>query len=157
MINLFKTNPEKASAKIRINNSLIGVLFTIFGIIWAVNPSKLNFWLTLQFVLAMPLLYISNITYTKIAYRKEAHLWDFFGWITGNTAMALVLNIFGILIYILGFISLFYFYFGLIWGLLFIYTILNTRQAKKPIIGVFKFLYFVLIQIIFGLILIRFY
>jgi hypothetical protein len=151
-INPFTTNPEKAGSKIRINNDLILACITIFTFIWAFAPNKLSFWLIIQFVFAVPLLYISNTAYTKIAYKKETKLWDYFGWFTGTTGIALVFNILGILIYLLGFMTIFYLYFALLWFLMLIYTIINIHYHPSSIkIRIFKFLYFVLIQVIFGL------
>jgi len=96
----FKTNPHKAAAKIRINNTLIGVCLTMFGIIWAFSSNKLTSDIILQFIFAVPLLYVSSLCYTKLAYWKEVRLWEFFGWFTGTTALAFVLIqlIFGVAI-----------------------------------------------------------
>lgn len=148
----FKTNPHKASAKIVINNNLIAVCITVLGIIWAFAPDRLEISLLLQFVFAVPLLYVSSIAYTKIAYYKEVKYWDYLGWFTSTTATAFVLNIIGILIFFLGHTIMALMYFLVTWFLLLIYTLINCHynQGDRKV-RIFKFLYFVLIQAIFGL------
>jgi len=152
MQNPFKTNPEKASSKIRINNNLIAVCLTLFGIVWAFAPERLDVEIVMQFIFAVPLLYLSSIAYTKIAYWKEVRLWDYLGWFSGTTGMAFVLNIVGIFTYLLGYEVMMIVYYLVIWGLLLLYTIINIHYDKKVIgIKVFKLAYFILIQLFFGL------
>jgi hypothetical protein len=148
----FKTNPHKASAKIVINNNLIAVCITVLGIMWAFAPERLGLGLLIQFVFAVPLLYISSISYTKVAYYKDVKQWDYLGWFTGTTATAFVLNIIGVLIFFLGYPTLMLLYFFVTWFLLLIYTIINCHHNKgDKRIRIFKFVFFVLIQAVFGL------
>ncbi len=148
----FKTNPHKASAKLVINNNLIAVCITVLGIMWAFAPDRLGVGLLLQFVFAVPLLYVSSIAYTKIAYYKDVKYWDYLGWFTGTTATAFVLNIIGILIFFLGYPIMTLMYFLVTWFLLLIYTLINCHYNHKDRgVRVFKFIFFVLIQAIFGL------
>ena len=152
MVNPFETNPHKAAAKIRINNTLIAVCMTIFGIIWAFAPGRLSVEILLQFIFAVPLLYISSISYAKIAYRKETKLWDYFGWFTGTTATAFVLNVIGVLTFFLGYPIMTLIYFVVIWSLLIVYTSINICYNPKKIgVKVFKLLFFIIIQLIFGM------
>lgn len=152
MASPFKANPHKADSKIKINTSLIVVCITLLGIIWTFAPERLNFPILLQFVLAVPLLYISSIAYTKIAYWKEIKLWDYLGWFTGTTATAFVLNIVGILTYLLGYSVLALIYFGVLWGCLLIYTLINIHYNPRAVgFKIFKLLFFIVIQLIFGI------
>ncbi|MBS3166851.1 hypothetical protein J4403_01430 [Candidatus Woesearchaeota archaeon] len=102
VVNYVKTNPHKSQAKLESMNNIMAVCLTIFGIMWAFSPDRLNGPILLQFVLAIPLLYVSGLAYTKVAYRKEVKFWDNFGWFTSTVATAFVLNIVGILIFLLG-------------------------------------------------------
>lgn len=148
----FRTNPNKAASKIQTNNTLIGVCLTIFGILWAFSPEKLTTEIILQFVFAIPLLYVSNLCYTKIAYWKEVKAWDYFGWFTSTTALVFVLNMLGVLTYFLGFQKMAIIYFLTIWILLVIYTAINVYYNRKAAgLKIFKLLYFIILQLIFGL------
>lgn len=148
----FKTNPHKAASKIEINNTLMAVCLTVFGIIWAFAPERLDNVVLVQFIFAIPLLYISSISYTKIAYWKEVRLWNYFGWFTGTTAKAFVLNIIGVLIFLLGHPGFSIMYFIVTWIFLGIYTLINLHfDPKRLKEKIFKFLYFVLIQFFFGI------
>ncbi len=152
MKNQFATNPHKAASKIQTNNMLIGVCMTIFGILWAFSPENLTTEIVLQFVFAIPLLYVSNLCYTKIAYWKEVRLWDYFGWFTGTTALVFVLNMLGVLTYFIGYHKMSILYFLTIWILLTIYTMINIyHNPKAAKIKIFKLLYFIILQLIFGL------
>ncbi len=152
MSNPFKTNPHKASAKIGINNNLIAVCITVLGIMWAIAPNRLELGILVQFVFAVPLLYVSSIAYTKIAYYSHIKYWDVLGWFTGTTATAFVLNIIGVLLYFLGYPRMTIIYFLITWILLFIYTLINCHYNHgDKVVRIFKFLYFVSIQVVFGL------
>jgi len=155
----FGTNPDKASAKIRINNNLIAACLTIFGMIWALAPGRLTSLIILQFVIAIPLLYASNIAYTKIAYWKKVKLWEYMGWFAGTTGTALVFNILGLLIFSLGFAELAIVYFVVMWLCLLAYTLINIHYSleynphpKDLNYKVFKLFYFISIQLVFGII-----
>lgn len=147
----FKTNPHKANSKISINNTLIAVCLGVFSIMWALSPERLIPSVLLQFIFAIPLLYISSISYTKIAYHDKVRPWDYLGWFTGTTGTAFVLNIFGVLTYSLGHETMALGYFVFTWLLLLIYTLTNIFEDKKSYKQrIFKFVYFIVIQLIFG-------
>ncbi len=124
---------------------------TIFSILWSFASDRLNVEILLQFILAIPLLYLSSISYTKVAYWKEVELWEYLGWFTGTTATALVLNVIGILIFFLGYPLVTLIYFFTLWSLLLIYTLINIYyNPDQKRIKLFKFFFFVAIQLIFG-------
>ncbi len=127
----FKTNPHKANSKVSINNTLIAVCLGVFSIMWALSPERLTSEVLLQFILAIPLLYISSTAYTKVAYHDKVKPWDYFGWFTGTTGTAFVLNIFGVLTFSLGHEAMAICYFIFTWVLLFIYTLTNIFEDKK--------------------------
>ena len=152
MIEHFKTNPQKAASKISINNNLIAACLAIFGILWAIAPEKLTLPIIIQFAFAIPLLYVSSIAYTKIAYWKQVKFWDYLGWFTGTTATAFVLNIIALLIFILGYRGMALAYFFLLWFLLIIYTAINIYYNPRVArVKIFKLLFFIFIQLIFGI------
>lgn len=146
-------NKEKALGKIAINNSLMGISLAIFSAIWVFSQKKPDLVILVQFLFAVPLFYVSSNSYMKIAYREEKNrLWDHFGWITGTTATAFILNIIGILCFLLGFPTLTVIYFIFFWLLLLVYTIINIKTNPEGLYRhIFKLLYFVIIQLIFGL------
>lgn len=153
--NVFDKNPFKASAKISINNVFMGICFTLLGLITVLASDEVvrkNPILIIQFVFSIPLLYVSNLCYAKAGYREKAEYWDNFAWITGNTALAFILNIIGVLVFLLGFPALSILYFVFLWILLLSYTVINFITDKTRIgLKIFKFLYFIVIQAIFGL------
>jgi len=151
MIEPFKTNPQKAASKISINNNLISVCLATFGILWAIAPEKLTLPLIVQFTFAVPLFYVSSIAYAKIAYWDQVKFWDYLGWFTGTTATAFVLNIIAVLIFILGYKEMALAYFFILWSLLVVYTVINIRYNPQAVgVKIFKLLFFILIQLIFG-------
>ncbi|MFC1663703.1 hypothetical protein ACFL0A_01070 [Patescibacteria group bacterium] len=151
MIEHFKTNPQKAASKISINNNLMAVCLAIFGIFWATVPEKLTLPIIIQFAFAIPLFYVSSIAYTKIAYWKQVKFWDYLGWFTGITATAFVLNIIAILIFILGYKGMALVYFLVLWSFLVVYTVINIHYNPQVArVKIFKLLFFIFIQLIFG-------
>ncbi len=154
MANPFKVNPHKAATKMEANHDLIAVCLTVFGIMWALTPEKLSLAILLQFIFAIPLLYISSISYAKIAYQQDAKFWDYLGWFTGTMATAFALNIIGILTFLLGHAVLSLIYFFITWLLLLVYTLINIYyNPEDKGTKIFKFLFFIVVQLIFGVLI----
>ncbi|GBE17052.1 hypothetical protein BMS3Abin15_00887 [bacterium BMS3Abin15] len=65
--NIFKTSPEKAISKVHISSIMMGVLIFIFAFIWNNGPDELSRIAIFQLVLAIPLLFVSTLAYSKIA------------------------------------------------------------------------------------------
>lgn len=148
----FTTNPQKAAAKININNILMAACLAVLTILWSFSPERAHPAALAQLVFAIPLLYVSSIAYTKIAYRDEVKWWDYLGWFTSTTATAGILNVFGILVHTLGYGAMALAYYLLTWALLLVYTLINMRYHPHAIgIKLFKFFYFVALQFAFGL------
>lgn len=147
----FRTNPEKATMKVSISSAMIGVLFFMLTFILTFGYEKFSFLAISQLVLAIPLLYVSTLANSKIAYWKETMLWDIFGWLTGNIGNTIVLNAIGLMI---GNISknLAFTYFGLLIVLMFGYSWINIIYNKKSLNQkIFKFIFFLAIVFLGGI------
>ena len=147
---IFTTNPEKASSKVAINSFMMGSLFFILTLIWMLDPQKFSIFIISQIVLAIPLLFVSSLAYSKIGYWKEIRLWDALGWFTNTTGNAFILNVVGLITATVS-QNLAFIYFVLLIALMAIYTIINgvykphTLQQK-----LFKFVYFVAVLVAGG-------
>jgi len=140
---LFETNPAKASNRLTINSFMMGSVFFIFTLIWTLSPERFSPIIIAQLVFSIPLLFVSSLAYSKIAYWKETKLWDSLGWFTNNIANIFLLNVVGLMVAQM-FIHMALFYFGLIIFLMFIYSAINViykRNAFKE--KLFKFLFIV--------------
>ena len=148
---IFFTNPDKAHSRITINSFMMGSLFFILTLVWSLNPSKFSFWIFAQIVMAIPLLYVSSLAYSKVSYWKEVRLWDMLGWFTNNTGNIFILNIVGLMTGSL-YIKLALVYFGLIIILMFTYSVINLIYKPSDLKEkLFKFFYFLLILIAGGI------
>ena len=149
---IFETNPEKAVGKITINALMIGSLFMILTLIWTLDPHKFSLVIITELVLAIPLLFVSSLAYTKLGYWKQTKLWDEFGWFTNNIGNIFVLNVIGLIASTVN-RNLSFMYFGLIIFLMIIYSIINVvykPQAFKE--KLFKFIFFLVILILGGIV-----
>lgn len=122
---IFKTNPHKASSKVNISSFMIGGLFFVLTLIWSVSPNRYPDIVTGQLILAIPLLFVSSLAYSKIGYWKESKLWDTFAWITNTLGNGFVLNSVGLMTIYNGKKELALIYFITIAILLGCYTIIN--------------------------------
>ena len=150
-VDIFTTNPEKASAKVAINSFMMGSLFFILTIIWTLNPEKFSIFIISQIVLAIPLLFVSSLAYSKIGYWKEIRLWDALGWFTNTTGNAFILNVVGLITATVS-QNLAFVYFALLISLMAIYSLINVaykRHALRP--KLFKFFYFVAVLVLGGI------
>ena len=151
MNEMFKTNPHKAITRVTINSFMVGSLFFILTLIWTMNPEKFSSWVIIQLVLAIPLLFVSSLAYSKIGYWKETKLWDRFGWFTNNLGNIFVLNVVGLITSTL-FQTLSLIYFGLTISLMLIYSIINIYYLPDQFSSkLFKFLFFVVVMILGGI------
>ncbi|MFA6428785.1 MAG: hypothetical protein WCW02_04585 [Candidatus Buchananbacteria bacterium] len=151
----FDINPHKANMKITINSAMIGVLFFMLTFILASGQTKFNFLVLAQLVLAIPLLYVSTLTYSKIAYWQEFEAWDFFGWMISNLGNTIVLNAIGLMVASIS-RGLALTYFLLIILLMSIYSIINisymaeTSHIKSS--RFFKLVFFLVVLLVGGLV-----
>lgn len=121
----YARNPEKADARLHINSFLMGSLFTVLALLWAFSSMKVSLAITLQMVLAIPLILFASLSYAKIGYERNHEIWDKFGWITNNVGYALFLNSTGLMVAAFSAKMIALAYFGLVIFLVTLYYILN--------------------------------
>jgi hypothetical protein len=149
--NFFKTNPEKAASKVMMNTFMIGGLFVVFSVILTKNPQETNPLVILQLILAMPLLFVSSLAYTKVSYYKEVKLWDYLGWYTNTIGNAFTLNSIGLLTSVID-RKIAYLYFGFVIVLMLIYSIINLSLNPDLVSEkIYKFFFFIFITLFLGL------
>jgi len=140
---MFETNPAKAANKLAINSFMMGSVFFIFTLIWTLSPEKFSSLIIAELVFSIPLLFVSSLSYSKIAYWKETALWDSFGWFTNNIANICLLNVVGLMVAQIFKIMAIY-YFSTVILLMFIYSAINVIYGphlfKEKL---FKFLFIV--------------
>lgn len=88
---------NKAKLRIDLNRSLLVICFTLFTLIIAINPLilKNNTILTVELILAIPLLISSSLTRMKLVYSNKREIWNNFGFITFIIAYGLLINVIG--------------------------------------------------------------
>jgi len=150
MEEFFKVNPEKAAARVNVDSIMMGCLFFVFTLIWTFNPKSFSPIFVAQLAFAIPLLFVSSLAYAKVSYRKENKYWDHLGWYSNTIGNAFVLNVIGVLVF-KNYPLISFSYFGLIFVLMLIYTIINI--VTNPLrIGekIFKFLFLIALIFSFG-------
>jgi hypothetical protein len=100
MSRLNEANMVKCEHKLNTNLWLLGICFTLFTFIVAINPGllRLNTYLSLQLTLAIPFLTSSIFARTKQAYSEKVHFWENYGFITFMIAYSFLVNSVGILL-----------------------------------------------------------
>jgi len=95
----FELNKRKSDSRVLTHLTLLGIVFTLFGLIVTINPELLkNSFLSYQLVLAIPLFLSSIFTHSKMAYVKDATKWQRFGFITFIFAYGFLINSVGLLL-----------------------------------------------------------
>lgn len=147
----FKTNPEKSANRVSINSFMMGSLFFILTLILTLSPEKFNMVILSQLVLAIPLLFVSSLAYSKIGYWKDTKHWDTFGWFTNNLGSIFILNVVGLITATFS-KNLAFAYFGLTLILMLIYSSINVLNNPSNLKEkTFKFLFFVAILFLGGI------
>lgn len=150
-IKLFKTNPQKSANKVTINSFMMGSLFFVLTLIITLDPNRFSRLVIYQLVLAIPLLYVASLAYSKIGYWKETYAWDALGWFTNTTGNLFVINAIGLVAAKFD-LTLAYIYFLLFSLLMITYTIINISGNKKAWLQkIFKLSYLLMIIICGGL------
>lgn len=146
---IFRTNPHKSANKVTINSIMMGSLFFVLTLIITLDPNKFSPLIVSQLFLAIPVLYVSSLAYSKIGYWKETYEWNALGWFTNTIGNLFVVNAIGLLAAKFS-ATLSYIYFFLFCLLMAIYTLINIKHNQKiwPQ-KIFK-LIFLLIIIFFG-------
>jgi hypothetical protein len=119
-------NPQKSVNMVMINSFMMGSLFFILTLIITIDPNRFSGLVIYQLVLAIPLLYVSSLSYSKLGYSKQAHGWDILGWHTNTLGNLFVLNAIGLVASYYNF-TLAFMYFLLFCLLMLIYTIINIK------------------------------
>jgi len=146
---IFRTNPQKSANKVTINSFMMGALFFVLTLIITLGSNKFSSPIICQLFLAVPLLYVSSLAYSKIGYWKETYEWDALGWFANTIGNLFVLNAIGLLA--LEFSrALTDIYFSLFCFLMILYTIINIRQNKKILYEKLFKLLFLLLIVFFG-------
>ena len=147
----FRSNPHKANMRIMLNSTMIGVLFFILTLILATGANKFDLIIIAQVVLAIPLLYVSILAYTKIAFWEETKMWDVYGWATTYAGNTLLLNAIGLIAYSIN-EHLAVAYFALLLLLMYSYSIINISYSKKTVRPkLWKFSFFLIICFLGGI------
>ena len=146
----FVTNPQKSADKVTINSFMMGSLFFVLTLIVSLDPKKFSPLVIYQTVLAIPLLYVASLSYSKVGYWKNTYAWDVLGWFTNTTGNLFVINAIGLVTAKFE-PALAYTYFILFIILMSVYTLVNiigSHHAWKQ--KLFKLLYLLLIIIVGG-------
>ncbi|MCX6752019.1 MAG: hypothetical protein NTZ87_00745 [Candidatus Nomurabacteria bacterium] len=151
---IFKTNPQKSANKVTINSLMMGSLFFVLTLIITLGPNEFSHAIISQLFLAVPLLYVSSLAYSKIGYYEETYEWDVLGWFTNTLGNLFVINAIGLLA--LKFSqALSIIYFALFCLLMVIYTIINIRRNKKILHEkIFKLVFLLIIVLLGGILFI---
>jgi len=148
----FRSNPHKASMRISLNSTMISVLFFILTLILATGANKFDLIIIMQLVLAIPLLYVSILAYTKIAFWQETKTWDIYGWATGYAGNTVLLNAIGLIAFSIN-QWLAVIYFAVLLLLMYSYSIINISYNKKTESQkLWKFSFFLVLNILGGII-----
>jgi hypothetical protein len=147
---LFKTNPQKSANKVTINSFMMGSLFFVLTLITTLGKNEFSSLIMFQLVLAIPLLYVASLAYSKVGYWKETYYWDVLGWFTNTTGNLFVMNAIGAVAATFDPV-LARAYFSLFILLMFIYTAINiaghpAAWAQK----LFKLLYLLVVIFVGG-------
>jgi hypothetical protein len=146
----FAKNPEKAEARLHINSFLMGSLFTVLALLWTLNQEKVSLTITLQMVLAIPLILFASLSYAKTGYERTHKIWDRFGWITNNLGYLLFLNATGLMVAAFSSKMVGVVFFGLLIFLTSTYYILNIISQPGTLKEHISKLIFWLIVIFLG-------
>lgn len=146
-----ESKKHKSTSRVKINSSMMGILFGIFSIIWALSTEKINSWLLIQLVIAIPLLFVSSLSYAKVGLHGKTKLFDKFGWYTTTLGNNLVLNVIGLMVASYS-ISLAYLYFSMIAVGMFIYYSFNVYYKRDTLKEeLTKYIIIILVLVIGGI------
>jgi len=146
---IFETNPQKSANKVTINSLMMGSLFFVLTLIITLDPKNFSPAIIFQLFLAIPLLYVSCLAYSKIGYYEETYAWDTLGWLTNTIGNLFVINSIGLLALKFGH-ALSVIYFSLFCSLMVIYTIINVWQNKRILNEKLFKLFFLLVIVFLG-------
>jgi hypothetical protein len=143
---------RKSSSKLAVNVRLIGVAFVIFVFIITMRPQIFDKQIiAFQLILSIPFLLTSALSFSKLYYTQHSKQWDFLSWVTFLIGYTFLLNIVGIIVafFISKWMAIIFFIVN--WLLSLIYSYVDVYpDSKLPNKDVFKNAFFVLLQIMLG-------
>lgn len=150
--NFFEINSHKATMKVTINSIMMGCLFFVLTLIWTIDPLKFSIYTIVQIILAVPLLYVSSLAYSKIGISKKVGMWETLGWFTNTVGSVFILNAVGLMT-ALFYRNVAFVYFALMLILMAIYTIINITYSPEELKEKsFKWAFFTAVIIAGGLV-----
>jgi hypothetical protein len=142
---------QKGSDRIQINNLLSSICIGMLTILLTLSKFSISKWILVQLSCAIPCLYISSLSYSKIVYREpvEMKYWDNLGWFLHMGGYVLVIN--SLLLLLLQTDNYFSFWVFLIftWISYFLYSFIDVKinndhiREKSIKLYVFSFCLFV--------------
>jgi len=147
-------NILKSKSRLKVNLTLLGICFTIFTFIIAVNPSlfKANLFLASQLTIAIPIFITSIFARTRLGYSKKPKIWNKYGFITFMIAYSFLINVIGILLSTLVSLSMGMVFFVMNIISVLTYSYVEIKEDKAKIKSrVKKDLIFILILIFGGI------
>ncbi|MFA7662950.1 MAG: hypothetical protein WCX88_03470 [Patescibacteria group bacterium] len=123
-------NPHKSINKVTINGFMMGSLFFVLTLIITLDPYKFSPFVIYELVLAIPLLYVASLAYSKLGYYPNVKYWSRFGWILNALGNLFVINAVGLVTAKFDLrLSLVYFF--MFCTLMIIYTFINATHNKE--------------------------
>ena len=147
-------NKFKSDKRTSINLSFLGICFSLFTFIIAINSKILqnNFLLAVELTLAIPFFLSSVFARTKLAHTIKPKMWDNFGFITFMTGYSFLLSVVGILLSSLVSVKVGMIFFTLNIIMALIYSTLEIVENSKKLKSRFsKDLFFIALIVIFGI------
>ena len=144
----------KAVERSKVNLSLLGICFSLFTFIIAINSSILqdNFLLALELTISIPLFLSSVFANSKLAYAKKPEMWRKFGFATYLVGYGFLINVIGMLLssFVSVKISIIFFALNIITALT--YSFLEVIEDRKKLKSrICKDLFFILLLVICGI------
>ena len=125
---------RKGSDRIQINNLLAAVCVAALALLLASTEGEPIIWSVAQLSLAIPILVLSSLTYSKTVYRdsqKEYETWDKFGWLSHSLGYLLLLNAITIYLYSMGTQFIAWLFIFTVVGLYIIYSVVDIYLEKE--------------------------
>lgn len=95
-----KVREIKSKLRLDINRTLLGICFTLFGLIVAIKPSLLqeSVFLPTQMTMAIPFLLASIFARSRLSLTRKPHMWEEYGFVTFLIGYSFLINVIGILL-----------------------------------------------------------
>jgi hypothetical protein len=144
----------KSGRRIAVNLSLLGICFSLFTFIIAINHTilKENFILALELTIAIPLLLSSLFSQTKLVHMKKPVMWEKFSYISFTLGYSFLISAIGILLSSLVDTKIGLTFLGANILMTLFYSSLKIIEDKSKLKSrLFKDLFFIIMLLIFGI------